>query len=151
MFTPQDKNDEVEAHDLRASGFKGKVMSLFCDARLSFSLLDPDQALDVTHEDTSDGHRARGLSGESGKTPRRTRRPAKRSSDSTPGAYPVSQPRKASLSLNPWKPDPDHSLSSSICGDGLFYAAGGAGACINPAYERSAEAEAGLGNFEVDG
>jgi hypothetical protein len=147
-------NDEQHAEilDLRASGFRGKVMSLFCEASRSFSSFDPDQTVDVTHEDTGERHIRRGLTGTSDKASRRSRRHAKRLSDSSPDAYPEIHPKKASLLLNPWRQDPDRSLTSTLCGDGLFYAAGGnggAGGCINSARVRSVEREDDSGEVDV--
>jgi hypothetical protein len=113
-------------------------MSLFCEPTRSFSSLDPDQ-------DVSSG---------SEKASRRSRRHTKRLSESAPDANPKSKPRKASLALNPWKQEAGRSrTSTTLCGDGLFYAAGGnggAGACINPTRERSVEVEGGLGDVGVD-
>lgn len=137
QFAPNDNNDnnneQAEIHDLRASGFKGKVMSLFCEPSRSFSSVDPDQS----------------VSGGSKKISRRSRRHTKRLSElSAPDAHLESQPKKASLSLNPWMQESGRSrTSTTLCGDGLFYAAGGnggAGACINPAQARSVEVGVGL-------
>jgi hypothetical protein len=157
LFAPESQhgdNNDAEIHDLRASGFEGKVMSLFCEASRSFSSFDPDQTTDVTHDDPSGRHSRRGLPRRSEKPSRRSRRGhSKRLSGSTQDAYPESKPSKGSLLLNPWKPDPSRSrTATTICGDGLFYAAGGdggAGACIDPAHKRSAEVEASLGNVDV--
>jgi hypothetical protein len=128
----------VAIHDLRSSGFNGKVMSLFCEPNRSFSSIDPNQ-------DVSSG---------SEKASRRFRRHTKRLSESAPDAKPESQPRKASLALNPWKQEAGRSrTSTTLCGDGLFYAAGGnggAGACIDPTQERSVEVEGGLAGVGVD-
>jgi hypothetical protein len=145
LFAPESQhgdNNDAEIHDLRTSGFEGKVMSLFCEASRSFSSFDPDQTTDVTHDDPSGRHSRRGgLASGSEKSSRRTRRRyTKRLSESTQDAYPESKPSKGSLLLNPWKPDPSRSrTATTICGDGLFYAAGGAGGtggCINPAHKR---------------
>ena len=134
QFAPNDhENEQAEIHDLRASGFKGKVMSLFCEPNQSFNSLDPDQS----------------VSGGGKKISRRSRRHTKRLSElSAPDAHLESQPKKASLSLNPWMQESGRSrTSTTLCGDGLFYAAGGnggAGACINPAQARSVEVGVGL-------
>jgi hypothetical protein len=158
LFAPEPQhgdNNDAEIHDLRASGFEGKVMSLFCEASRSFSPFDPVQTTDVTHEGTSGRHGRRRLSSSGGgKSSRRSRRRhTKRLSESTADAYHESQPSKASLLLNPWKPDPSRSrTATTICGDGLFYAAGGdsgAGGCIDPGHKRSAEVEAGLEVVDV--
>lgn len=140
-------NEHAEIHDLRASCFEGKVLSLFCEASRSFSSFDPDQGVDVTHDDNSSGRRSRrGLSSSvGGKSSRRSRRGhTKRLPESTLDAYldePENKPSKASLLLNPWKPDPGRSrTATTLCGDGLFYAAGGdggAGGCISPDHKRS--------------
>ena len=162
LFAPADNNNnnddgddyDTEIHDLRASGFNGKVMSLFCEASRSFSGFDPDQTTDITHDGSSGRHNRRDLPRGSEKSSRRSRRRhSKRLSKSTQDAYPESKPSKDSLLLNPWKPDPSRSrTATTICGDGLFYAAGGdggAGGCIDPAHKRSADVEAGLGNGDV--
>jgi len=163
LFAPEDNTDnengQVEMHDLRTSGFKGKVMSLFCEPTPIFSSwdLNLDRSPSVTHQDTS-GRMKRGEGSPPGgenekKASHRSRRHSKRlADDSVPDAYPEGgQPRKVSLSLNPWKPESGRALSaSSICGDGLFYAAagaGGAGGCINPAaHVRAVEEGGGLGD-----
>jgi hypothetical protein len=132
-------NDRAEIHDLRSSGFQGKVMSLFCEPSRSFSPLDPDQ--DV-------------LSGSKSPSSRRSRRHTKRLSESAPDANPESKPRKVSLALTPWKQESGRSRTfTTLCGDGLFYAAGGnggAGACINPGKVRAVEVEGGLADVGVD-
>jgi hypothetical protein len=148
-------NNDAEIHDLRASGFEGKVMSLFCEASRSFSPFDPVQTTDVTHDDPNGRHSRRGgLARGSEKSSRRSRRRhTKRLSESTQDVYPESKPSKGSLLLNPWKPDPSRSrTATTICGDGLFYAAGGAGGaggCIDPGHKRSAEVQAGLEFVDV--
>lgn len=126
LFAPESQhgdNNDTEIYNLRASGFNGKVMSLFCEARRSFSSFDPDQTTDVRHEGASGRQGRRRLSSSgSGKSSRRSRRRhTKRLSESTADAYHESQPSKASLLLNPWKPDPSRSrTATTICGDGFF-------------------------------
>lgn len=110
--TDREANDDhAEIHDLRSSGFKGKVMSLFCEPSPSFSSLDPGQGLSSSGTE---------------KASRRSRRHTKRLSESAPDANLESKPKKASLSLTPWKQESGRSRTfTTLCGDGLFYAAGG--------------------------
>ena len=98
-------------------------MSLFCEANQAFDPLDPDQSLS---------------SGSTKPSSHRSRRHSKRLSESAPDADSEGEPRKALLALTPWKQDAGRSWTyTTLCGDGLFYAAGGngaAGACINPGH-----------------
>jgi hypothetical protein len=160
LFAPDGNNDEghVEVHNLLASGFNGKVMSLFCEPSRSINPLDPDQGVSVTHEDTNGKHDRRDLSLDgSEKASRQSRRHTKRLSESAPDAHsdPESQPEKASLLLNPRTTESGRSRTSiTLCGDGMFYAVGGEGGgagCIGPGYVRSVEVEGGLGDVDVTG
>jgi hypothetical protein len=165
LFAPDDDNNDddeghVEVHNLQASGFNGKVMSLYCEPSRSFSPLDPVQEEAVTHQDTSEkrDRLSLSLSGNE-KASRRSRRHAKRLSESAPDAHtdPESQPEKASLLLNPREPEPGRSRTfNTLCGDGMSYAVGGEGGgegggagCIGPGHARSVNVEGGLGDDDA--
>jgi len=147
------KKSKSKSTTCKPSVSKGKVLNLFCEASRSFDTFGPDWEIDGAHdgEDANgkrDGRRDSSSGKIDSKIPRRFRRGhSRRFSESKRDAkHPdESLPRKVSLSLNPWRPDPGRSISaSSICGDWLLHAGGGAAGCINLAHARAVEGGGGL-------